>query len=294
MCAENLPAMNPIQYQSNPLAQAWRLPSFEQPFASFRYVKAATFTIDAGAYVPRNLVELDGDADMCITEVSFGRGAAAAGTILARITTGDGLRMSYDLLATEEIEGALFPELGMKARSRLLVDLQNNGGSDVDVQVQFKGWKQSQRISPGACVPGFGPETYNPAWASYSKAPAGWKDLPFQYYFELSALALQDQDGIPLNIEDDAVFFARGISGVSDGDGAQKFILTDPYGTQLSSDFVTQDCFWGQGGLQKPLYPEIFCPPGSSFQLRAQEYLNATTTARFVLHGVKRVPDVSY
>lgn len=277
--------------RQNPLAPAWRLPSFERPYAVRRFVTEDTFTVAAGTLAPRNLIQMDGDADMIVDEISFGRQAALPGRIQARFQTGDGLRMSYDLLMCEEIEGPLFPPLALKARSRMYVDLQNSGLASIDVQVQLKGWKQYQAIDSNPCVDGFAPEEYLPLWRRYSSPAAGQHDEAFDYYFELPATSGQVQLAQPLPLEDDAVFLWRGSCGLSDGAGAQKVILYDPFGNKLASDYVLQDNAFGQANQARPQFPEVVCPPGSFPAIDASEYLAASTTLRFVLRGVKRIQD---
>lgn len=281
--------------RENPLAQAFRLPSFEFPYAAIRYTRDKTFTVGAGAGVYSQQIQLDRDADMLINELAFGIGAANPGTITARFKTNDGKRMSYDLIPVEELSGPLFPPMLMDAGTNLYVDLFNSGAGSIDVQVLLKGWRQYQPVTPQPCVQGFVPEEYLPLWQRYSAAPEGWHDEPYVYPFILTCASGAQKLKQPLPMDDDAVFLWRGISGIDalgGGGGLQKFIFWDAWGNPLSSDFVVQANELGPGGICRPIYPEVVCPASSVPQVDQAEYTGGgDAETRVSLVGVKRFRD---
>lgn len=277
---------------SNPLCPPWRLPSFESQEVQIRYAYAQTFTVAAGATVYNQAIPISRSSDFRCRMLAFGIGSALPGTIYVRFKDGNGRKLSADLLAVEELRGPVFPDLFLRKGTQVLVDIQNTGLASRDVQVILKGSEVYQRLGINNCMPGFEPESYIPAWAQYSTPPAGWHDEPFDYFYSISATALQVQNGIPLPMESDADFYWRAISGrVATGSGLLKLKFNDAFGNQLSSGFVLQDGELGVAPNARPILPEVVCPMYSTLSLDVQEYGNNTVTTQIVLRGVKRFKD---
>lgn len=276
---------------SNVLAPAWRLPSFDSPGVPLRWEYGGSFLVKAGTTVPNNIIPINGGSDFLWREVAFNIGAAIPGVIFARFRDGKGKKLSYDLLAVEELDGPLPISLKLPRTSQFFVDLQNTGGADITVQVILKGIQLYQRAGINTVPPGFEPESYLPMYKAFSRPPAGWHDEPFDYYFEIAALALQNQT-VTLPMESDADFYWRGSTAAYIGTGLQKFRFSDAWDNDLSSDFVFQTNEFGLAPQARPLGPpEVCCPAYSNLNVRAIEYNNNTTTAKIVLRGVKRFQD---
>ncbi len=273
---------------SNPLAQRWRLASFESARVNRYWRYGKTFTVAAGTTVFNQSIPIQGGADFLWRENAFGIGASAPGKIFARFRDGNGKRMSKDLLSVEELRGPIAISQLLPRTSQVFVDIQNTGVGSIDVQVILKGVNLYQPLGINTAPAGFEPEEYVPLWATYSIPPAGWHDEPFDYYFELAAASLQVQNGVPLQMDSDADFYWRGVTGFSSGNGLQQLIWRDAWDNQLSSDFVTQGNELGVAPNCRPLNPEVCCPAYSTLAVSATEYATATTTLKFALRGVKR------
>ncbi len=273
---------------SNPLAQAWRLPSFESPRVNLRWEYGKTFTVAAGTTVPNNIIPIEGSAPFLWREVAFNIGASAPGKIFARFRDGRGKKLSADLLSVEELAGPIPISQLLPRTSQLFVDIQNTGVGSIDVQVILKGIQLYQRLGINDCMPGFDPEDYTPLYKMYSRPAVGEFDEPFDYYFEIAATALQNQT-VVLPMESDADFYWRSMTAAYTGAGLQKFQFADAWDNSLSSDFVLQTNAFGLAPMGRPLGPpEVCCPAYSALTVRAVEYANDTTTAKIVLRGVKR------
>src|SRR5258706_7137111 len=163
----------PARY-SNPLAQPWRLPSFESPRVNRYWRYAETFTIAAGTTVfggpneGENHIDIQGGADFLWREIAFDIAAANPGTLFARFRDGKGKRMSKDLLSVEELDGPIAISKILPRSSQVFIDIQNTGASDIDVQVILKGINLYQPLGINTCMPGFDPESYVPEWFTYS------------------------------------------------------------------------------------------------------------------------------
>jgi len=280
---------------SNPLAQPWRLPSFESKRVNRYWRYAETFTVAAGTTVQGGPnegeahIDIQGSADFLWREIAFDIAAANPGTMFARFRDGSGKRMSKDLLAVEELDGPIAISKLLPRTSQMFVDLQNTGGADIDIQVILKGINLYQPLGIHTCMPGFDPESYVPLWFTYSTPPPGWKDEPYDYYFEIPATVLQVQNGLPLQMDSDADFYWRGITGFSTGDGLQKVLFRDAWDNQLAADQIVQANAFGQAPNCRPISPEVCCPAYSTLTAFATEYANDTTTLKFAMRGVKRV-----
>jgi len=278
----------PVAY-SNPLAQNWRLPSFGAKRVNRYYRYGATFTVAPGTTVFNQSIPIQGGADFLWREVAFDIGAALPGTIFARFRDGKGKRMSKDLLAVEEVRGPIAISQLLPRTSQILVDLQNTGAASIDVQVILKGVNLYQPVGINTMPAGLEPEEYVPLWATYSTPLPGWHDEPFDYYFEFAATLLQVQNGLPLQMDSDADFYWRGVTGFSSGDGLQRLIWRDAWDNQLSPGPIVQANALGQAPQCRPINPEVLCPAYSTPTVSLEEYAGATTTLKFALRGVKRI-----
>lgn len=273
---------------SNPLAQAWRLPSFESPRVNLRWEYGATFTVAAGTTLSNNIIPIQGSSPFLWREVAFDIAAALPGTIFARFRDGHGKKLSADLLSVEELNGPIPISQMLPRTSQLFVDIQNTGLVSINVQVILKGINLYQRLGINTCMPGFEPEEYTPLYKMYSCPGPGEYDEPFDYYFEIAATALQQQT-VVLPMESDSDFYWRSMTAAYTGAGLQKFQFSDAWDNSLSSDFVVQTNAFGLAPMARPLGPpEVCCPAYSALTVRAVEYNNNTTTAKIVLRGVKR------
>lgn len=273
---------------SNPLAQAWRLPSFEARRVTTRWEYAQTFTVAAGTTVPNNIIPIQGSSPFLWREIGFDIAAANPGTIFARFRDGRGKKLSADLLSVEELDGPIPISQFLPHASQLFVDLQNTGLASIDVQVILKGVQLYQRLGINDCMPGFEPENYLPLYQMYSKPGPREYDEPFDYYFEIAATASQNQT-VVLPMESDADFYWRGLTAAYTGDGLQKFQFVDAWDNSLSSDYVLQTNAFGLAPMARPLGPpEVCCPAYSALTVRAIEYAAHAATAKIVLRGVKR------
>jgi len=196
--------------------------------------------------------------------------------------------MSHDLLAVEELEGPIPITQFVSRSTQIFYDIQNVGTVNVNVQVILKGILAFEPLGINTCMPGFEPEEYIPLYQMYSLPPQGWHDEPYDMYFEIAATALQSQQGLPLNMDTDADFYCRGVSGFSTGSGLQKFRFIDAWQNQLSSDYVFQGNEFGPAPQARPIFPEIWLPKYSTPSVDCIEYNDEATTMKFALRGVKR------
>ncbi len=276
---------------SNVLAPAWRLPSFDSPRVPQRWEYAGNFLVPAGTTVMNQVIAINGGSEFLWREVAFDIAGANPGVIFARFKDGKGKKLSYDLLSVEELRGPIPISMTLPRASQFFVDLQNTGGADITVQVILKGIQVFDRAGIYTVPIGFELESYLPMYKAFSKPPIGWHDEPFDYYFEIPATALQDQN-VTLPMESDADFFWRGSTAAYIGAGLQKFLFSDAWDNQLASDYVFQTNEFGLAPQARPLGPpEVVCPAYSNLNVKAIEYANDTTTAKIVLRGVKRYQD---
>jgi hypothetical protein len=284
-CAQLLP-----QCYSNPLVPAWRLPNFEAPKVNlnWKYAPLLPLQVPAGTTLYNQIIPMVGQADFLWRENAFDTGAASPGTIRIRFKDQQGKRMSHDLLAVEELEGPIPVTQFVSRSTQVFYDIQNVGTVNVNVQVILKGILAFEPLGINTCMPGFEPEEYIPLYQMYSLPPAGWHDEPYDYYFEIEAAASASQQGLPLQMDTDADFYARGITGYGTLDGLQKFRFIDAWQNQLSSGYVFQGNELGKAPQCRPIFPEIYCPAYATLSVDCIEYTGNPTVTKFALRGVKR------
>lgn len=282
----------PVQY-SNPMAQAWRLPSFEAPEVNLRYTYGPSFTVAAGTVLYDQPIPINSNADFITREFAFDIGAANPGTIRVRFKDMSGQRQSRDMLAIEELRGPLPLSWRLPRVGQIKVDIQNTGGSDISVQVILKGVEVFQPLGINTCMPGFEPEDYVPLYERYSIPPPGWHDEPSDQYFEITRTASQNRINV-LQMPTDADFYWRGITGYNntgDGVGLLKLLFSDAWDNQLSSAAILQGNEIGVAPQARPVYPEVCCPAYSILNVQATEYTANACKLRYALRGVLRYRD---
>lgn len=277
----------PVKH-SNPLVQQWRLPSFDAPRVNRYWRYGQTFTVTAGDTVFNQSIPIQGGADFLWRENAFELDGALPGTIRVRFRDGKGKRMSKDLLQVEELRGPIAISQLLPRTSQVFVDIQNAGLVDRDVQVILKGVNLYQPLGINTVPTGFQPEEFIPLWQTYSTPPPGWHDEIFEYFFQITAATSQLQIGIPLQMDSDADFYWRGITGFSTGSGAQQLIFRDAWDNQLAADYVVQGNALGVAPNCRPIAPEVCCPAYSTLTVAAEEYTALSTVLNFALRGVKR------
>jgi hypothetical protein len=292
MPVKNTGQILPVCY-SNPLAQNWRYPSFEAPKVNqqWKYAPILPLTVPAGTTLYDQKIPMVGGADFLWRENAFDTGAAVPGTIRIRFKDQQGKRMSHDLLAVEELQGPIPVSEFVSRSTQITYDIQNLGLANVQVQVILKGILVYEPLGINTCMPGFSPEDYMPLYCMYSLPPAGWHDEPYDMYFEIPATALQSQQGLPLQMDTDADFFVRGITGFADttpGNGLQMFRFIDAWQNQLSSTYVLQGNELGPAPQARPIFPEIWLPKYSTPTVDCIEYEDDSTLTKFAFRGVKR------
>jgi len=278
---------------SNPLAQPWRLPSFDTKRVNRYWRYAQTFTIPAGTTVqggpdPGNHININGGADFLWREMAFDLDGSLPGKLFARFRDGHGKRLSKDLLSVEELSGPIAISQMLPRMSQLFIDIQNTGAVDRDVQVILKGINLYQSIGINTCAPNFQPEDYVPLWFTYSTPPPGWHDEPFDYYFEISATANQPRKEIPIQMDTDADFYWRGVTGFLVGDGNLSLQWRDAWDNQLSDDLIVSANALGVAPNCRPISPEVCCPAYSTPMLIASEIGGENVGLKGAMRGVKR------
>lgn len=277
---------------SNPLAPAWRLPSFEAKFVNYRWTYGGTFAIPAGSLVQNNQIDINGGSDFICRELAFQINAdQPAGSIRVRFKDPTGKRMSADLLTTEELEGPVAIDWFCPRSQPVLVDIQNPSGHAAVVQVILKGIEIFQPLGVNRCMPGFEPERYTPLFDMYSIPAPGWHDEPFDYYFELPVAASARRQGTPMKMDGDADFFWRGVGGYSADEGRQYLRWIDPFGNYLSNAYVAEENELGVAPYARPMLPEVCCPAYSVLSADQVAMAAAAAQANVVLRGVKRFRD---
>src|SRR5439155_334996 len=134
---------------------------------------AKTFPVAAGSYAPggpnpgQAAIAIQGGADFLWREIAFDIGDADPGTIFARFRDGQGKKLSADLLSVEELSGPIAISQLLPKSLQCLVDLQNTGADDIDVQVILKGVNLYQPLGINNCMLGFEPEEYVPLYETY-------------------------------------------------------------------------------------------------------------------------------
>ena len=133
--------------------------------------------------------------------------------------------------------------------------------------------------------------------------PAGYRDEQFHYAFDsfntpllsgtVAAGALVSL--IPLVLQTDAPFFARGIKVATVGGSNLKIQFKDPWGNYLSSAPLPINLYVNPGGAAGPgfspvvIEPEIQCPAGGIFWVWLQNTSGAPVAAPAIsFYGVKR------
>lgn len=273
---------------SNPYAPPWRLPNFESPWVNLRWTYAKTFNVPGGVKTQFNLqIPINGNSDFICRELAFDNGGALAGSISVRFKDGDGKRMSHDLLFIEEYAGPIPINWFIKRGTTVTVDIQNTDMT-VNVQIILKGIAIFERLGINTCMPGFDPEEYIPLYEMYSKPPQGWHDEPFEYYFDIEQNALTVKNSTPLQMDPDADFYARGITGLANATGLVKVRFQDQWQNSLSNGFVLQGNEFGVFPKARPIFPEICCPKQSLLTVDTTEYTNNNASTLFAFRGVKR------
>lgn len=133
---------------------------------------------------------------------------------------------------------------------------------------------------------------------SYSLAPAGFTDSPYDYSFSFVVGQLTEADGLTARLDRDTYFVWRGVQGLAalNGGGPGGGPLCDvrligPTGEGLDSDWLEVDSLFSTAveNGNVPIWPEVVVPPGGIVQFRGRETNDAGVFSfRVILNGVKR------
>jgi len=265
-------------------------------------------TIVAQGVVSRsNQLTIDNDADFLCREIqfvvpAFAVAAPAPSDLRVRIRDGDGRLFTSDFVPILDLNGPLVPPWPLQRASVLLIDFQNLAAAPnqtATVWMVLKGWK---RITCADRTDWKSP--YTPLYQRYLQPSADYDVEDFEYPKTIVTTGAVDQLRFPIQTDNDADFYWRGITGdwnTANNDVAvtgncgitfydpsglpmAQAPLIVPWGSLASGPFRELVLASG-GGRPAPLYPEVFIPRGGI--ITADFSFGAAVTLRFSLRGVK-------
>ncbi len=210
-----------------------------------------------------------------------------------RFRNGDGRYLSYTGLQGDSSgqEFPLEPPMRIPAGGRIGIELINGGLTSVSTVISFVGFRKFYEPPEDGMNPYASPADLG----LIGDTPAGFRDEPFIYTFDVASIAASSAPGqLPVKIDADADFIWRA-GGFTAEDGvstAVRLRFTDGQGRYRMNSRIPVGMLFTQGlGDFAPIFPEIHLPASSVvfFDIENTD-VGAITNFQLAMMGVKRSP----